>query len=121
MKEYTDRRCSAQQPKIQVGTFVRIRKPGITKKGHSKFTQPFKVVAQKGSATYLLSDGKIWNAVHLAPAASCVTISDAASVAEDSFMPLEALQTPQMQVSPSCSLRPHRVRRAPVWSKDYVT
>ncbi len=121
MKEYTDWRRNAQSPKIQVGTFVRIRKPGITKKGHSKFTQPFKVVAQKGLATYLLSDGKVWNAMHLAPAASCVTTFDTASLAEDSFKPLEAPQTPQLSVSPSCNSRPHRVHRAPVWSKDYVT
>ncbi len=121
MKEYTDWWRNAQSPKIQVGTFVRIRKPGITKKGHSKFTQPFKVVAQKGLATYLLSDGKVWNAMHLAPAASCVTTFDTASLAEDSFKPLEAPQTPQLSVSPSCNSRPHRVHRAPVWSKDYVT
>lgn len=121
MKEYTDRRRSAQPPNIQVGTFVRIRKPGINKKGHSKFTKPFKVVAQKGSATYLLSDGKVWNAMHLAPAASCITRSNTASLAEDSFKPLEVSQTPQMSVSPFRALRPCRVRRAPIWTKDYVT
>ena len=33
-----------------------------------KFTQPLRVVAQKGLATYKLSDGKVWNAVHPSPA-----------------------------------------------------
>ncbi len=69
---------------------------------------------------HLLSDGKVWNAMHLAPAASCVTTFDTASLAEDSFKPLEAPQTPQLSVSP-CNSRLHRVHQAPVWSKDYVT
>ncbi|ROI32511.1 hypothetical protein DPX16_0397 [Anabarilius grahami] len=76
MKEYTDRQRHAKSPKIPVGSFVRIRKPGIIKKGHSKFTPPLKVVAQKGPATYLLGDGRAWNAIHLAPTSPCVTTSD---------------------------------------------
>lgn len=90
-----------KSPKIQVGSFVHIRRPGIIKKGHSKFTQPFKVVAQKGSATYLLSDGNAWNAIHFAPSASGVTTSDTASLAEESFKPLQAPQTPQMSQTSS--------------------
>ncbi|ROL53190.1 hypothetical protein DPX16_21123 [Anabarilius grahami] len=107
MKEYTDRQRHANSPKIPVGSFVPIRKPGIIKKGHSKFTPPLKVVAHKGPATYLLADGRAWNAIHLAPTSPCVTTSDTVSLAEDSFKPLEAPQTSQMSISSPTTSRPH--------------
>lgn len=37
------------------------------RKGHFKFAQLLQVVT-KGPATYELSDGKVWNAIHLSPA-----------------------------------------------------
>lgn len=35
------------------------------KKGHSQYKRPLQVVAQRGPATYELSDGKVWNAIYL--------------------------------------------------------
>ncbi len=37
-------------------------------KTQSKFGKPIKVVGKKGLYTYKLSDGRCWNASHLAPA-----------------------------------------------------
>ena len=67
-KEYTDKRRSAQIPTFQVGGFVRIKKPTLIKKGAHKFTKPLQIIEQRGPATFRLSDGKMWNASHLAPA-----------------------------------------------------
>lgn len=58
-KQYMDKCRGAKLPKFQCGSFVRVR---------SKFSQLLKIIEQKGLATYKLSDGKVWNAVHLAPA-----------------------------------------------------
>ncbi|KAL2085986.1 hypothetical protein ACEWY4_019306 [Coilia grayii] len=66
VKEYTDRRRSAQASTFKVGDFVRIKKPVLIRKGAHKFTPPFQITALKGPATFLLSDGKVWNASHLA-------------------------------------------------------
>lgn len=44
VKCYVDERRGTRSPQFQCGSYVRIRKPGIIKKGHSKFTQPLRVV-----------------------------------------------------------------------------
>lgn len=120
MEQYTDKRRSAKPPTFQVGTFVRIRKPGIIAKGHSKFTQPFQVVAQKGPATYLLSDGKVWNAIHLASAPPMHSTAPTSQPGDASLLP-STPEPPDTGHSPPPSPRVPRVRNAPVWSKDYIT
>lgn len=127
-KQYTDKRRGAKPPNFQIGSAVRIRKPGIIAKGLSKFTNPLKVVAQKGPATYLLSDGKVWNAFHLAPSsAACAAVP--ASQPDDAC-PLPSNQgaeheppepEPELVPSPHQSPRVPRARHAPAWLEDYVT
>ena len=65
VKQYTDVRRSAKHQHFQPGDQVRVRKPWKVKKGELKFTNPQTVVAQKSPHTYLLDDGRTWNASHL--------------------------------------------------------
>lgn len=45
---------------------MRIGKPHHVAKGHPRVTPPVTVTKTKGSNAFLLTDGKIWNATHLA-------------------------------------------------------
>ena len=119
-KRYRDQRRGAKPPSFQVSSSVRIRKPEITAKGHSKFTQPFKVVAWKGSATYMLSDGKVWNAIHLALTPS-MDSSASTSQHDDACVLPSTSEPPETVQSPPPSPRVPRARRVPVWCRDYVT
>ena len=121
-KEYTDRRRGAKPSTFQSGSYVRIKKPGIIKKGHSAFTQPYRVLAQKGPATYQLSDGKLWNAIHLAPANPPATDTPATLPPEETFMPTSPARAPPARpCTPPAARASSRVRTAPAWTKDYVT
>ncbi len=66
VKQYTDARGNAKSSRLQPGDLVRIKKPWKVKKGDQKFTQPRSVVQKRGEDSYLLDDGKIWNASCLA-------------------------------------------------------
>ncbi|KAG1952105.1 retrotransposable element [Pimephales promelas] len=66
MKLYTDHRRGARNPLFGVGGKVRIRLPRATPKGHPRFSAPVRVEERVGTNTFLLSDGKKWNAAHLA-------------------------------------------------------
>ncbi|KAL7856478.1 hypothetical protein SRHO_G00153770 [Serrasalmus rhombeus] len=119
-KEYADKRRAAAAPGIQVDSFVRIRKPGIVSKGQSKFSLPYKVVAKRGPATYLLSDGKVWNAAHLAPTSLPYAVPSTLTVPEDTYVPHEVHTPCAVPSEHSATNQLHRVRRAPFWAKDYV-
>ncbi|GAA6095236.1 solute carrier organic anion transporter family member 3A1 isoform X1 [Tachysurus ichikawai] len=92
-------------------------KPGFIAKGCSKFTQPFEVVSQKGPATYLLSDGKVWNAIHLAPTPptnSSVPTSqpdDACLLPSTSESPETVQSPPPLSKSPKDATCPSMVQR----------
>lgn len=106
-KEYTDRRRSAQASTFKVGDFVRIKKPVLVRKGARKFTAPIQITAQKGPATFLLSDGKVWNASHLA-------------FAPPDTVPV-TLTPQQPDEAPPAAVPFRRHVRPPEWHKDYVT
>lgn len=65
-KEFTDRKVGAKVPMFQVNDAVRVRKHQHVYKGSSRFTEPLTVVKKVGPSTYLLSDGRKWNASKLA-------------------------------------------------------
>jgi len=67
-KVYTEKCRGAKDVNCECGSFVRVRKPGVLRKGQSKFSVPLQVMEQRGSHTYKLSDGRIWNVSHLASA-----------------------------------------------------
>uniref|UniRef100_A0A3P9JV72 Integrase catalytic domain-containing protein n=1 Tax=Oryzias latipes TaxID=8090 RepID=A0A3P9JV72_ORYLA len=97
IKQYTDKRRAAQTANFPCGSYVRIRKPGFVKKGRSKFIQPLQVLAQKGPSTCKLSDGKVWNDIHLSSASPAIAAeTHDSSVQPDevylpSFAPLPSL------------------------------
>ncbi len=91
MKQYTDRKHSARTPLFDVGWKVRIRLPRATPKGHPRF---------------LLSDGKKWNAAHLAYSPG---LTDCASNTLQ-----QTLNNTHNPVTVS------RMRRKPNWHKDYL-
>lgn len=64
-KHYTDAKRNAKYQLFLPGDQVRVRKPWTVKKGEQKFTPPMTVVRQKSPHTYLLDDGRMWNASHL--------------------------------------------------------
>ena len=121
VKRYVDERRGARFLKFQCGSYVRIRKPGIIKKGHSMFTQPLRVVAQTGTATYELSKGKVWNAVHLSPASFP---SPEVHTTSNSVQPEDVYKPPETPPPARPSPRPQRSRRQiqpRAWLGDFAT
>lgn len=106
MKQYTDLKRSARTPLFDVGGRVRIKLPRATPKGHPRFSAPVKVEKRVGPNTFLLSDGKKWNAAHLAYSPG---LTDCASNTLQ-----QTLNTTHNPV------RVSRMRRMPNWHKDYV-
>lgn len=83
----------------------------------SKFGKPLKVVGKKGLYTYRLSDGRCWNASHLAPALgpSRTESDESSELSLFDFGHTELVGSEQPIVA-----RPVRSRRAPAWTQDYV-
>lgn len=79
------------------------------------------MVAQRGPATFELSDGKVWNAIHLSRTnfPFCAGPSDNDGVrAEDSYVPPQTLPPVEL---PARSQRCRRQIRPPVWLSDFET
>ncbi len=108
MKAYLDIKRKANIPKLKEGDCVRVRKPTHVKKGTSKFSDPMQIIRRRGKYSYELSDGRTWDVSHLAPlhtdfwsAEQPISVSTSESVAR--------------------STEGQRVRRKPIWLKDYIT
>lgn len=108
VKKYADVCRGAQSPTFQLGSYVRVKKPGITKKGHFRFTQPLQVMAQKGPATYKLSPAST-----LVPAAC----SQSAAQPDNVYMPPPAAMPPRAPPVPKQARRQIHPR---AWFEDYV-
>ncbi|KAJ8375109.1 hypothetical protein SKAU_G00056890 [Synaphobranchus kaupii] len=117
-KAYTDHKRGAKGVFFQCGSYVRVRKPGILPENQCKFTRPLRVVEKKGQYTYLLSDGRCWNASYLAPASLQEKESDSELLPLD-FETTTTPTAPQTAVA-APPARPVRSRRAPDWTKDFV-
>ena len=61
-----NRRQAVKTPVIQPGDTVRVKRQGHVPKNVSHFGRPLQVVRRVGKATFILSDGRRWNAAHLA-------------------------------------------------------
>lgn len=105
MKSYTDARRGARPPAFQKGDKVRVRNPLHVMKGHRRYTDPLTVTEKVGDSTYILSDGKTWNASHL------------------TAFPDSAATTDQETVEPEVDYppRPKRNIHRSEWLKDYVS
>ncbi|KAL0149455.1 hypothetical protein M9458_055243 [Cirrhinus mrigala] len=115
-EQYSDRKRIAKHVSFQCGSYVRVKKPGIVPKTQSKFGKPLKVVGKKGLYTYKLSDGRSWDASHLAPAlAPCTTDESSELLLFDS-----GDTNPVGGEQPAVVTQPVRSRRAPAWTQDYV-
>lgn len=113
-KTYTDRKRGATEVSFKQGSFVRVKRPGILPKLQSAFSKPLKVLQKTGPYTYKLSDGRTWNASHLTPFSYGKEESGVQELANfdyDCKMQTAPVTQPERQV---------RVRRAPVWARDYV-
>lgn len=108
MKAYTDARRGARTPAFQRGDRVRVRNPLHVPKGHKRFSDPLTIREKVGNSTYTLSNGKTWNASHLAAFPDLTTTTTDAD--QDTV-------EPQVVRSP----RPKRDICKPGWLKDYVT
>lgn len=64
-KAYTDRRRAAKPTTVAVGDMVRVKKPSVSFKGDISFSKPRKVIEKCGPASFILDDGKTWNAAKL--------------------------------------------------------
>lgn len=64
-KRYTDARRAARGTTVEVGDFVRVKKPKMAFKGDLEFSGPRKVISKKGPSSFRLDDGKTWNASKL--------------------------------------------------------
>lgn len=60
-KMYTDKKRAAKLMDLEIGESVRVKRPGLQRKGTNSFLGPFTVTHKIGPATYKLSDGKTWN------------------------------------------------------------
>ena len=69
----------------------------------SKFEAPQKMVGQKGPYTFVLQDGRVWNASKLTLHRDC----------KDNDM------SHDVNVQTGCQ-RPKREKRAPVWTRDHM-
>ncbi len=109
MKTYMDAKRHAKAPKLHPGNLVRVRNPVHVKKGRSKFSEPHKVIQQKGPHSYTLTDGKTWDASHL-------------SMLPETFTLPVAEQRPEEPAPTDTVLnRNQRNKKQPEWLKDYVT
>ncbi|EMP31796.1 hypothetical protein UY3_11065 [Chelonia mydas] len=97
---------------------VRIRNPGILRKGDHKFTAPLKTIEKKGPYTYRLSDEGVWNASYLAPAYAPTGDYANTQSALDDFTVVPTQQ--EIALEPGLERRTVRPRRPPVWTRDYV-
>lgn len=111
-KQYTDVKRNAKHQHFCPGDQVRVRKPWKVK-GEQKFTQPMTVVRQKSPHTYLLDDGRTWNASHLSALPEHTAVS-----MDRGWENLQATGHAHLETNGQC--RPDRSRNPPVWTKDYV-
>ncbi|XP_048853517.1 uncharacterized protein K02A2.6-like isoform X1 [Brienomyrus brachyistius] len=108
MQHYTDAKRGACMPSFRPGERVRIRKPHHVPKAHPRFTSPTTVRKRIGPNSFLLSDGKIWNASHLA------------KIPPVAGQDCDTSRLIHTGVSHSPSHKQPRVKYKPKWLKDYV-
>ncbi|KAL1251129.1 hypothetical protein QQF64_018925 [Cirrhinus molitorella] len=116
MKQYTDTKRHARAPSFARGEKVRVRIPRLVPKARPKFSAPLTVEERVGPNTFLLSDGKRWNATHLARSASAPE-SGGLDCTLTLSMPTSPTSTqPTLNIPPKQS----RMRSKPTWHKDYI-
>ncbi len=121
MKAYTDSRRVVRTPDFKVGDWVCVRIPTHVLKAHPRFTNPSQIVHKLGACTYLLSDGKNWNASYLARTVAPVSEGTGMDPVDLSVQVLPSPSPPAPQASEVLQRASARDRRPPHWLDDYVT
>ncbi len=118
-KFYTDRKVGAKVPRFQVNDTVRVQRPEHVTKGSSRFTEPLTVIKRVGPNTYLLSDGRKWNASKLAffpkEALACTATDNETTI--DGFMVPDDANHNAPEPGPRQS---QRTRNSPRWLTGFV-
>uniref|UniRef100_A0A3P8RTR8 Integrase catalytic domain-containing protein n=1 Tax=Amphiprion percula TaxID=161767 RepID=A0A3P8RTR8_AMPPE len=111
-KSYTDKKRGAKPPKLAVGDKVHIRKPFYVGKGERQYTDPVSIQQQTGYSTFILSDGKRWNATRLSlcPERAEEPSCQASTAGQNASLP---------ETFPNRT-NPQRMHKPPGWTKDYV-
>ena len=93
-KEYNDAKRCSQEPQLQIGQWVRVKRP---QKGHMlrpSLSKPHRLVSRIGPSTFRLDDGTTWNVRRLARSylKSCSERDGARG--EDDFMAPQQVHPP---------------------------
>lgn len=129
-KAYHDVRKASKQRYFAIGAWVKVKRPGHTRKGSSRFLGPFQIQRQVGPNTYKMVDGNTWNVERLVSFVGTPSpcqipeeeppLVDTGQV-ESQFRPRIAnTRPPDFLEFTGQRVRPQRERREPAWRKDYV-
>lgn len=109
------------------GDYVRLKKSRYVHKGESKYGMPLKVVKQIRPNTYLLENGCMWNVQKLVPYEHTDGSLNVKSGTSSHGMHMTLCTEPEvnrqndlMNVAQHNIYRPNRVRREPLWHRDYI-
>lgn len=106
MQRYTDAKHGTREPSFRPGERVRVRKPQHVPKAHPGFTPQETIERNVVTPSFLLSDGKVWNATHLA---HCPVSEKDSNIT----FPFDKSATETTPKQP-------RTKYKPTWHKDYV-
>lgn len=105
-KRYTDGKRGAKSQDFKPGDKVRVRKPFHVQKTDARFTTPLSVERQTGPSSFILSDGRRWNAERMS---QCPSVQTPTNGSRDE---LEEMSS-ELRIS-------KHPRNPPPWVKDFV-
>ncbi len=114
MKEYTDKRNNVFQTNFQPGSKVRVKKPWMIEKGEQRNTKPQKGIEKTGPNTYLLEDGRNWNASRL-------SVIQTLFLWKNQMKYRKTLLHPDHVIADNTITRTSRQRNPSSWMKDTHT
>ena len=122
-KKYCDDKRSVKMTNLDVGDWVKVKKPGIVPKGYSKYSEPMQIIRKLSERTFQTEDGKNWNVSRLC---KCVQPVASYSGPEESTVDSDNATNDQASndnVNVPVNVQPRRSQRArkpPAWLADYV-
>ncbi|XP_077866578.1 uncharacterized protein LOC144359904 [Saccoglossus kowalevskii] len=122
IKSYTDQRRHARSTNLNVGDWVRVKRPNCSHKLSSTFSEPHRIVMKLGKSSFRLDNGTAWSARR------CVR-----SHRPDSFVLPPELPSEHLMMNPehhpvvtnanslpTHESRPVRITVMPAYLRDYV-
>ncbi|XP_077867640.1 uncharacterized protein LOC144356849 [Saccoglossus kowalevskii] len=122
IKSYTDQRHHARSTNLNVGDWVRVKRPNRSHKLSPTFSEPHRIVKKLGKFSFRLDDGTAWSARR------CVRSHRHDSSVPPPELPNEHLMINQehhpvvtnANILPTRESRPVRITRMPAYLRDYV-